>query len=51
MTDLFTWFGGWLPVILRTGRFRVAVYDVPEHLICLGSRQVTFYVGELLPLE
>lgn len=41
MNDLFRWFGGWLPMLLKN-EFRVAVHDVPEGKIHRGQCQVIF---------
>lgn len=42
MRDLFRWFGGWLPLILKLGA-KVKTYDVPsDGIVYEDSHQVAF---------
>lgn len=41
MQDMFRWFGGWMPVMMRNG-FEVRIYDVPEAEVILLDGQAAF---------
>lgn len=47
MRDLFAWFGGWLPILMRNGA-RIIVLNVPDERIVVRNErhQCVFDMGE-----